>query len=237
MPRKVGSGHGDSERMVAVSREGDSGNGDSDKGGSDQGRWQRLEVCALEVAVPKAEVTGGGSARGTVTGGGSALGTVLGGGHTKDGSAQQVAVLGEVTALRVAVPGVAAPGEVTALGGNSGLGGSHPGGSCRRSCPSHRCSSCGGGTAPSRRGRAGRSPPPRSPAPPVPPPVPPRWPPSRPRARPAAPPVTAAPGPPGPPSPSPCAQCPRLCRCAQMSPWPRSLCPCPHVQKPHAPSP
>lgn len=52
--------------------------------------------------------------------------------------------------------------------GVRGLGSAHPGGSGMRNCPNRHCSSCGGGRAPSRRDRAGHSPPPRSPALPVP---------------------------------------------------------------------
>lgn len=56
------------------------------------------------------------------------------------------------------------------LRGCQGSGGvpTHLDGSGMRNCPNRHCSSCGGGRAPSRRDRAGHSPPPRSPALPVP---------------------------------------------------------------------
>lgn len=56
------------------------------------------------------------------------------------------------------------------LRGCQGSGGvpAHQGGSDMRNCPNRHCSSCEGGRAPSHRDQAGHSPPPRSPALPVP---------------------------------------------------------------------
>lgn len=61
-------------------------------------------------------------------------------------------------------------GSLGCVEGVSGVWGipAHRGGSGMRNCPNRHCSSCGGGRAPSRKDRAGHSPPPHSPAPPVP---------------------------------------------------------------------